>query len=127
MLKDWIQGRVSVTTYQEINDSLLGSQHRFTRLMNTPESATLADLLRLAYQLEVHPLQLIDDFGFGRRNVTDEDRAILSRHYTLTPQDSQTIKPHEYPTHPGDQPAGYPGKPARRAAGQSPRGEPILP
>lgn len=73
----------------------LGTQKRFSRLLNNPARATLTDVLRVARHISIHPIQLIEDWDMGKLMITTEDKAQLRAHYVIKPHNTlRDVKNH---------------------------------
>lgn len=60
-----------------------GTGHRFTRMCNNPETATLDEILYLSERLQKHPLLLYSTYGLGKETLTEREINLVKEHQEL--------------------------------------------
>lgn len=74
---------------------LFTSKTQYTRQINQPQRLTLETLLRLAYRIKVHPLELYKQYGAGKLMITRDDITQLRAHYVIKPHNTlRDVKNH---------------------------------
>jgi hypothetical protein len=81
--KTWVQMQIIGKNCKTSLKYRLGTSNKLTRLINDPTKATHAEVLIFAAELDMHPYELLQEFGLGAQKMTQEEKDLLCSHFAL--------------------------------------------